>query len=138
MLFHTRRKRESFERSVLRPGRFELALNQMKFARPQRAKFPPRDLRDGIAQCHRGERAAGIWRVADGRISFGSKQAQTFRGGVHYAQNFPVFAECGITSHDRAEHLTESCCDSARLLSWSHPLWCDSCKTFWRNGRSKI
>src|SRR2546429_10022207 len=78
-----------------------------------------------------------IWPVADGRISFGSKQAQTFRGGVHYAQNFPVFAECGITSHDRAEHLTESCCDSARLLSWSHPLWCDSCKTFWRNGRSK-
>src|SRR6266566_483656 len=52
MLFHTRRKRESFERSVLRPGRFELALNQMKFARPQRAKFPPRVLRDGLAQCH--------------------------------------------------------------------------------------
>src|SRR5437016_7380145 len=53
MLFHTRRKRESFERSVLRPGRFELALNQMKFARPQRAKFPPRVLRDGLAQCLR-------------------------------------------------------------------------------------
>ena len=57
MLFHIWSELESCDGSVLRPGGFQLALDEAKFVRAQGAKLPPLILCDDFAQRFRQARS---------------------------------------------------------------------------------